>query len=99
MIVALSLPALRGLFGFVQKQRSTNKSYSHDNASVGLTSVPRHHKGRVFEGSGSYPATIDIHTQRSTSQEALWDASYSHGIQVKEEVHVNTDDVTSDHRN
>lgn len=95
MIIALSLPALRGLFGFFRKQRSTaDQSTSNGTGSIGLGSVPRPAKHRIFDGL--HQNTVDIDTQRSPSQEALWDAKDDSEIRVMDTVHV---DVDNGHRN
>ncbi|KAL4899070.1 hypothetical protein BDW74DRAFT_189542 [Aspergillus multicolor] len=85
-IVALSLPALRSIFGFLKEHRSTrDQSNSYPHASSGsrgitLESVSKSStkQARVFHGSGIYDNTVDIGVARSPSQEVLWDG-YENG--------------------
>ncbi|KAL3481253.1 hypothetical protein BJX99DRAFT_243869 [Aspergillus californicus] len=90
-IIALSLPALRAIFGFL-KERSTRdqNSYSHGSEGIGLGSVPRSGKARIFQGSGIYTNTVEVDCLRSPSQEGLWDREVraGRGIRVTEDVDV-----------
>ncbi|KAJ5633695.1 hypothetical protein N7528_001537 [Penicillium herquei] len=98
MIVALSLPSLRGLFGFLRnKSRSTNKSTSRGTASIGLGSVPRVSKNRIYDGN-SHQTSVDIDVVRSTSQEALWDMKDPQNIRVVDTVHMDVDELRPDQR-
>ncbi len=89
-IIALSLPALRAIFGFVKEKRSTrDQSYSHGSESIGLESSGRRtNKGRIFHGSGVYENTTEIDVTRSPSQEALWDGRQDRKIRVTDTVEV-----------
>ncbi|KAJ5646517.1 hypothetical protein N7490_002889 [Penicillium lividum] len=95
IIIALSLPALRGFFGILQtKGRSTNKSKSNGTGSIGLTPVPQ--SNRIFDGS--VQNTVSIDTRRSSSQEALcWDMKDTQSIRVMDTVHVDIDDGSDRH--
>lgn len=96
MIIALSLPALRGLFGFFKKNRSTYQSNSHDTGSIGLTSVPQS-KNRIYDGPNDHQNTAGVDSQRSSSQEALWDMKDTQQIRIMDTVHVDVDDVQLGH--
>ncbi|KAL2821327.1 hypothetical protein BDW59DRAFT_164210 [Aspergillus cavernicola] len=73
-IIALSLPALRAIFGFLKEKHSTrDQSNSHGSTGIGLNSVQRSGKVRVFQGSGVYRHTVEVDGARSPSQEVLWD--------------------------
>lgn len=93
MIIALSLPALKGLFGFFHKQRSTaGPSHSHRTGSIGLRSVLRSAKHqRIFDGL--HQNAVGIDTRRGTSQEALWDVNGNAEIRVMNTVRVDADGV------
>ncbi|KAJ5650819.1 uncharacterized protein N7484_004542 [Penicillium longicatenatum] len=97
MIVALSLPALRGLFGVLRmKTRPTDQSKSNGTGSIGLAPVPQPQK-RVFDGS-IHHNTVDIDTQRGSSQEALcWDMKDANNIRVMDTVHVDIDNNSDRH--
>ncbi|KAL4884313.1 hypothetical protein BJY04DRAFT_215287 [Aspergillus karnatakaensis] len=79
-IIALSLPALRTIFGFLKEQRSTRDQSGSGSGGIGLSSVSnsksRSAKGKVFQGTDSYINTVEVEgsTVRSPreSQEALW---------------------------
>lgn len=87
-IIALSLPALRAIFGFLKENRSTrDKSYSNGSQGISLDSVTRK-KPRIFHGSDTYDNTTDIDCARSPSQEALWDRQTDQKIRVTETVDV-----------
>ncbi|KAL4813479.1 hypothetical protein BDW67DRAFT_177784 [Aspergillus spinulosporus] len=80
-IIALSLPALRAIFGFFKERRSTRgQSDSYPNTGsgskgIGLDSLSKSatKQQKVFHGSGVYDNTVDIGVGRSPSQEVLWD--------------------------
>lgn len=87
-IIALSLPALRAIFGFLKENRSRrDQSYSNGSQGIGLDSVTRK-KPRIFHGSDTYENTTDIDCGRSPSQEALWDRQTDQKIRVTETVDV-----------
>ncbi|KAJ5923576.1 hypothetical protein N7454_008821 [Penicillium verhagenii] len=88
IIIALSLPSLRGLFSILRmKTRTTDQSKTNDTGSIGLTAIPQS-KNRIFDGS-SHQNTVEIDTKRGSSQEALcWDENYTHNIRVMDTVHV-----------
>ncbi|KAJ6095581.1 hypothetical protein N7486_006327 [Penicillium sp. IBT 16267x] len=93
IIIALSLPALRGLLGMLQmKNRSTNQSKTSGTGSIGLAPVPQS-KNRIFDGS-IHHNTVDIDTQRGSSQEVLCGA---HNICIMDTVHVDIDDGSDRH--
>ncbi|KAJ5363528.1 uncharacterized protein N7496_009241 [Penicillium cataractarum] len=98
MIIALSLPALRGLFGFFQQKRSTNQSNSRGTGSIGLTSVQQS-KRRVYSGPNDHQNTTGVDTQRSSSQEALWDIKDGQNIRIMDTVHVDVHDVSLERHN
>ncbi|RDW64420.1 uncharacterized protein DSM5745_09831 [Aspergillus mulundensis] len=90
-IVALSLPALRSIFGFFKERSTRDQSNSYPHASsgsrgIGLESVSKSStkQARVFHGSGIYDNTVDIGVARSPSQEVLWDG-YENGAAVNGE--------------
>ncbi|KAF9893434.1 hypothetical protein FE257_010746 [Aspergillus nanangensis] len=88
-IIALSLPALRAIFGFFKEHRSTrDQSYSHGSGAIGLDSVPRSGKARIFHGNDVYENTTEVDCTRSTSQEVLWGGEGHRKIQVTETVDV-----------
>ncbi|KAJ5721954.1 uncharacterized protein N7483_009888 [Penicillium malachiteum] len=98
IIVALSLPSLRGMFGFLRnKSRSTNKSTSRGTASIGLGSVPRVSKNRIYDGN-SHQTSVDIDAVRSSSQEALWDMKDPQNIRIVDTVHMDIDELRPDQR-
>ncbi|KAL4740242.1 hypothetical protein BDV11DRAFT_214525 [Aspergillus similis] len=80
-IIALSLPALRAIFGFLKERRSTrdqSSSYPHTGSGskgIGLDSLSKSatKQPKVFYGSGVFDNTVDIGVVRSPSQEILWD--------------------------
>jgi hypothetical protein len=91
-IIALSLPALRGLFGFFRQNRSTaDQSNSNGTGSIGLGSVPRQPKHRVYDGY--HHNSVDINTRQSASQEVLWDGKDAYKIRVMDTVQVDVDDI------
>ncbi|KAJ5833374.1 hypothetical protein N7474_001685 [Penicillium riverlandense] len=97
-IIALSLPSLRGLFGFLRNKGNSKSGQSSGSRSIGLGSVPRtaKHK-RIYDGPNFYQNSVDIETQRnvqkSPSQEALWDDRDRQKIRVMDVVHVDVDDL------
>ncbi|KAJ5759130.1 hypothetical protein N7520_006286 [Penicillium odoratum] len=95
IVIALSLPALRGFFGILRtKGRSTNKSKSNGTGSIRLTPVSQ--SNRIFDGS--VQNTVSIDTRRSSSQEALfWDMKDTQSIRVMDTVHVDIDDGSDRH--
>ncbi|KAJ5784440.1 uncharacterized protein N7503_009652 [Penicillium pulvis] len=97
IIIALSLPALRGLFGILRmKNRSTDQSKSNGTGSFGLAPVPPA-QNRIFDGS-IHRTTVDIDTKRGSSQEALcWDMKDANNIRVMDTVHVDIDDGSDRH--
>lgn len=97
IIIALSLPALRGLFGILRmKNRSTDQSESNGTGSIGLAPVPQP-QNRIFDGS-IHRNTVDIDTKRGSSQEALcWDIKDANNIRVMDTVHVDIDDGSDRH--
>ncbi|KAL4986733.1 hypothetical protein BDW68DRAFT_162676 [Aspergillus falconensis] len=80
-IIALSLPALRAIFGFLKEHRSTrdqSNSYPRSGSGlkgIGLDSLSKSvtKQQKVFHGTGVYDNTVDIGAARSPSQEVLWD--------------------------
>lgn len=87
-IIALSLPALRAIFGFMKEHRSTKgQSESNGSAGVALDSVPRK-RPRIFHGSDTYENTTEIDCGRNASQEALWDREGDQKIRITETVDV-----------
>jgi hypothetical protein len=87
-IIALSLPALRPIFGFLKEHRSTrDQSYSNGSGGIGLDSVSRK-RPRIFHGSDAYENTTEIDCARSPSQEALWDREIDQKIRVTDTVDV-----------
>lgn len=87
-IIALSLPALRAIFGFLKEHRSTrDQSYSNSSGGIDLDSVSRK-KPRIFHGSNAYDNTTEIGCVRSPSWEALWDGETDQKIQVTDTVNV-----------
>ncbi|KAL4772503.1 hypothetical protein BDW60DRAFT_216510 [Aspergillus nidulans var. acristatus] len=87
-IIALSLPALRAIFGFFKEHRSTRgQSNSYPNTGsgskgIGLDSLSKSatKQPKVFNGSGVYDNTVDIGVGRSPSQEVLWDGYGDRGF-------------------
>ncbi|KAL4866832.1 hypothetical protein BDV12DRAFT_210289 [Aspergillus spectabilis] len=80
-IIALSLPALRAIFGFLKEQRSTrDHDSSNGSGGIGLDSgsASRSKKsgktGRVFQGTDTFINTVEVDRVRSPrgSQEVLW---------------------------
>ncbi|KAL2794546.1 hypothetical protein BJX66DRAFT_337697 [Aspergillus keveii] len=75
-IIALSLPALRAIFGFLKEHRSTrdqnsnSNGYSHGSGGIGMDSVSKSKSGRgnrgrgkggkVYHGSELYENTVEI---------------------------------------
>ncbi|KAJ5782636.1 hypothetical protein N7457_004410 [Penicillium paradoxum] len=93
-IIALSIPALRTLFGILEQNRSTkDQDDSNDTVSIGLRSIPWPAKRRVFEGSHVYATktTAEVDPERNPSQEALWDTKDMHEIRIIDTVHVDYD--------
>lgn len=87
-IIALSLPALRAVFGFLKEHRlKRDQSYSNGSGNIGLHSVSRK-KPRIFHGSTAYENTTEIDCARSPSQEALWDRESDQKIRVTDTVDV-----------
>ncbi|KAL4944307.1 hypothetical protein BDV06DRAFT_233621 [Aspergillus oleicola] len=102
-IIALSLPALRAIFGFLKEQRSTrdaSASYSNSNSNgtgIGLDDVSkswdreRKDRSKIRARSGVYDyedgVDADVECARSTSQEGLFDAR-DRKIRVTETVDV-----------
>ncbi|KAJ5358369.1 uncharacterized protein N7496_010782 [Penicillium cataractarum] len=87
-IIALSLPALRSIFGFLKEKRSTkDQSYSNGSRGIGLDSVSRKRQ-RIFHGPNGYENTTEIDCARSPSQEALWDRRTDQKIRVMDTVNV-----------
>ncbi|KAJ5654420.1 hypothetical protein N7490_001423 [Penicillium lividum] len=87
-IIALSLPALRAIFGFVKERRSTrDQSHSNGTESIGLDSVPRSLKPRMFRAD-IYENTVEVDCARSVSQEALWDRRAEQKIRVTDTVDI-----------
>ncbi|KAJ5449455.1 uncharacterized protein N7458_005904 [Penicillium daleae] len=87
-IIALSLPALRAVFGFLKEHRlKRDQSYSNGPGSIGLNSVSRK-KPRIFHGSTPYENTTEIDCARSPSQEGLWDRESDQKIRVTDTVDV-----------
>jgi hypothetical protein len=75
-IIALSLPALRAIFGFLKEHRSTrdqntnSNGYSHGSCEIGMDSLSktksgkgtrgRGKGGKVYHGSELYENTVEI---------------------------------------
>ncbi|KAJ0419776.1 hypothetical protein BJY00DRAFT_285513 [Aspergillus carlsbadensis] len=94
-IIALSLPALRAIFGFMKEHRSTRdpNSDSHGSGGIEMDSMERSEKGngkgikgrskrgKVYHGSELYENTVEIEVDCvRSSQEALWDGyGYANG--------------------
>lgn len=93
-IIALSLPALRAIFGFVKERRSTkDQSYSNGSEGIGLDSVPRSlTKPRLFRGSDIYENTTEVDCARTPSREALWDGGVDRKIRVTDTVDIDVRD-------
>lgn len=72
MIMALSLPAFRGLFVFFRKNRSTIKSTTHGSNSIGLSSFPRS-GNHAYGGSKIADQSTGIGYTENQSLEALCD--------------------------
>jgi hypothetical protein len=88
-IIALSLPAMRALFAILKKNRPTiNRSGSDEPGSIGLRSIPRSVKRRIFKGSDVYETTAEVSSERTQSQEALWDVKGVHEISVMDTIRV-----------
>lgn len=88
-IIALSLPALRAIFGFVKERRSTkDQSYSNGSEGIGLESVPRAFKPRLFRGSDIYENTVEVDCARTPSREALWDGGVDQKIRVTDTIDI-----------
>ncbi|KAJ5636606.1 uncharacterized protein N7484_009919 [Penicillium longicatenatum] len=88
-IIALSLPALRAIFGFVKERRSTkDQSYSNGSEGITLESVPRTFKPRLFRGSDTYENTVEVDCARTPSREALWDGRADQKIRVTDTVDI-----------
>lgn len=97
-IIMLSLPSLRGLFGFWQNKGNSNSSQSSDSQEIGLGSVPRTAKPRrIYDGPNFYQNSVDIGTQKYVqkipSQEALWNVQDGQKIRVLDVVHVDVEDL------
>lgn len=87
-IIALSLPALRSIFGFLKEHRSTKgQSESNGSGGIGLDSVTRK-RPRIFHGSDAYENTTAIKSGRNPSQEALWDQHDDQKIRITDTVDV-----------
>lgn len=70
-IIALSLPALRGLFVFFRnKNKTTNQSNTYGSSSIGLSSFPRQ-PNHTSGGKRDFQLSVDIDTPKAQSQEAL----------------------------
>lgn len=95
-IIALSLPALRAIFGFLKKKRSTgdcSNGTGHGGPPIGLSSVSGKEQGRFeWERKRSrvydYDETVDtaVECSRSESREILWGGDQK--IRVTETVDV-----------
>jgi hypothetical protein len=75
-IIALSLPALRAIFGFLKENRSTrdqnsnSNGYSHGSGGIGMDSMSKSQPGKggrgrgkggkVYHGSELYENTVEI---------------------------------------
>lgn len=97
IIIALSLPALKGLFGILRiKKCSTNQSKSNSTGSIRLAPVPPS-RNRIYDGLIDHN-TVDIDRQRESSQEALcWDIKDANKIRVMDTIHVDIDDGSDLH--
>ncbi|KAF7715239.1 Uncharacterized protein PECH_008735 [Penicillium ucsense] len=87
-IIALSLPALRAIFGFLKEHRSKNASYSNSSEPISLDSVSKKKKNRVFHGNNTYEHMTEIDGERSASQEVLWNQDNNQKIRVTDTVRV-----------
>lgn len=90
-IIALSLPGLRALFGFLrEKGRSNLEQDSSDISGSGnlrVRSVPPSSKRRIFDGPDIYETTVDIN-HGSASQEALCKMTDEQKIRIMDTVRV-----------
>ncbi|KAJ5178257.1 uncharacterized protein N7500_000956 [Penicillium coprophilum] len=72
-IIALSLPALRALFGFWSRKRSTmNHSDSDQTRTIGLQTISRSAKHLISDEHHIHQATFDVDWGTNRSQETLW---------------------------
>ncbi|OQE44232.1 hypothetical protein PENCOP_c002G07565 [Penicillium coprophilum] len=72
-IIALSLPALRALFGVLSRNRSTmNHSDSDETRTIGLQSTSRSAKQLISDERHIHQATFDLDWETNRSQETLW---------------------------
>ncbi|BCR96649.1 uncharacterized protein AKAW2_21589A [Aspergillus luchuensis] len=93
-IIALSLPALKGLVGAVAG--STRKGTDQTPGSNGgpdlhLQNVPARGDQHLYEGPDSYPNEARASIGDNASQEALW-VDTNAGIHVKNSVRVSVSD-------
>ncbi|KAJ5612068.1 hypothetical protein N7510_005262 [Penicillium lagena] len=96
-IIALSLPALKGLFGFLRSRGNSSSGQSSGSQPISLGSVPRTAKHRrIYEGPNFYQNSSDAEAQKDTpkspSQETLWNDRDRRDIRVIDEVEVHVDD-------
>ncbi|KAJ5952620.1 uncharacterized protein N7479_011033 [Penicillium vulpinum] len=69
-IIALSLPALRALFGFWNRNRSTNHSSSNETTTIGLQFIPRSRQQPILDGDDGHDGhdTHDGHAEHDTHE-------------------------------
>ena len=96
-IIALSLPALKGLFGLKFGGRSLPGSNVIDGSGhVSLkqlrsSGVRPNVERRIFEGSNTRPNQASVTMGDNTSEEILWTGKEDDGIHVKKNVRVEID--------
>lgn len=93
-IIALSLPAMKGLFGLVARRRkeSTNNP-SGSQESHRMKYLRSKTSQQLYDGDSTEPNDVCVGTRENTSEEALCPDANAGGITVKNTVQMKVDRV------